>query len=280
MSDKRHKLASSRRVVVKIGSALLTNDGKGLDRQAMASWVKQMAALRQQGIEIVLVSSGAVAEGVVRQGLAERPERLPELQAAAAIGQMGLVQAYESEFNQYGISSAQILLVHDDLTHVVRFNNARETLKVLLGWQAIPIVNENDTVATDELKFGDNDTLAAMVANIVEADTLIILTDQDAMYDADPRKVVDAKVIHEAEAGDEALLVMAGDGGKLGRGGMSTKVKAADLAACTGADTVIVGGRIDRVLERVIAGECLGTLLYSNQQSLADRKAWFESLRA
>lgn len=276
--NRREKLSQAKRVVIKIGSALLTNDGKGLDEAVMAQWVKQMVAMREQGREVILVSSGAVAEGMNRLGWKKRPESLHELQAAAAIGQMGLVQAYETEFHRYGIHCAQILLVHDDLSIRKRYLNARNTFKTLLKLGALPIVNENDTVATDEIRFGDNDTLAAMVANIVDADLLIILTDQDAMYNADPRHNPDAAPIREVRAGSPELWAMAGDGGALGRGGMTTKVKAAKLASRSGTDTVIVGGRIEQVLERLMQGEELGTLMYSEQQPLEARKLWLAGL--
>lgn len=276
--NRREKLSQAKRIVIKIGSALLTNDGKGLDATVMAQWVKQMVNLREQGREVILVSSGAVAEGMNRLGWKKRPESLHELQAAAAIGQMGLVQAYEAEFHRYDLLCAQILLVHDDLSIRKRYLNARNTFKTLLDLGAIPIVNENDTVATDEIRFGDNDTLAAMVANIVDADLLIILTDQDAMYDADPRHNPAATPIHEVRAGSPELWAMAGDGGALGRGGMTTKVKAAKLAARSGTDTIIVGGRIEQVIDRLMQAEVLGTLMYSEQQPWEARKLWLAGL--
>lgn len=276
--SRRDKVQQAKRVVIKIGSALLTNDGKGLDAAVMANWVKQMVAMKEQGRDVILVSSGAVAEGMNRLGWKKRPESLHELQAAAAIGQMGLVQAYEAEFHRYNLHTAQILLVHDDLSIRKRYLNARNTFQTLLKLGAIPVVNENDTVATDEIRFGDNDTLAAMVANIVDADLLIILTDQDAMYDADPRHNSDAKPIHEVRAGSPELWAMAGDGGALGRGGMTTKVRAAKLASRSGTDTVIVGGRIEQVLDRLMTGEELGTLMYSEQQPLEARKLWLAGL--
>lgn len=276
--SRRDSVKAAKRVVIKIGSALLTNDGKGLDSQVMATWVKQMADMRAQGRDVVLVSSGAVAEGMNRLGWKKRPDCLHELQAAAAIGQMGLVQAYEAQFNQFQLKTAQILLVHDDLSIRKRYLNARNTFRTLLNLGVIPVVNENDTVATEEIRFGDNDTLAAMVANIVDADLLIILTDQLAMYDADPRHNPDAKPISEVLAGSPELWDMAGDGGALGRGGMTTKVRAAKLAARSGTNTIIVGGRIEQVLARLMAGEELGTLLYSEQQPLEARKLWLAGL--
>ncbi len=279
MSDKRARLKSAKTIVIKIGSALLTDNGKGLNRPQIADWVEQIADIIDKGIQVVLVSSGAVAEGIARKGILERPKKLSELQAVAAIGQTGLVEAYQAEFSRFGVQTAQILLVHDDIVSEQRYENAKATLQTLIEWQAVPIVNENDSVANEELKFGDNDFLAAMVANIVDADALIILTDQMGMYDADPRSNASAALIHEAVAGDASLLAMAGSGGKLGRGGMYTKVKAAELAACVAADTVIVGGLAEQVLLRLLDGETLGTLLYSNPEGSEERKAWFESLR-
>lgn len=276
--SRRDLVKNAKRVVIKIGSALLTNDGKGLDSDVMAMWVKQMAAMREQGCDVVLVSSGAVAEGMNRLGWKKRPECLHELQAAAAVGQMGLVRAYEAEFQRYNLCTAQILLVHDDLSQRKRYLNARNTFQTLLSMGVIPVVNENDTVATDEIRFGDNDTLAAMVANIIDADLLIILTDQLAMYDADPRHNPEAKPISEVRAGSPELWAMAGDGGALGRGGMTTKVRAAELAARSGTNTVVVGGRIEQVLSRLMQGEDLGTLLYSEQQPLEARKLWLAGL--
>ena len=271
----RDKVTSAQRWVIKIGSALLTADGRGLDQSAMAVWVKQMVALRAAGVELVLVSSGAVAEGMSRLGWTARPSAMHELQAAAAVGQMGLVQAWESSFGQHGLRTAQILLTHDDLSDRKRYLNARSTLRTLVELGAIPVINENDTVATDEIRFGDNDTLAALVANLVEADLLVILTDRDGMIDADPRHSPDAQLIFEARADDPALDAVAGSvGGALGRGGMQTKLRAARLAARSGAYTMIVGGRIERVLDRLKAGERLGTLLAPERGLLAARKQW------
>lgn len=231
----RSKVTGAQRWVVKIGSALLTADGKGLDRQAMAVWVEQMVALHEAGVELVLVSSGAVAAGMSRLGWTSRPSAMHELQAAAAIGQMGLVQAWESSFAEHGRHTAQILLTHDDLSDRKRYLNARSTLRALVELKVIPVINENDTVVTDEIRFGDNDTLAALVANLVEADLLVILTDRDGMFDADPRNNPDAKLIYEARADDPALdAVAGGTGGALGRGGMQTKLRAARLAARSG----------------------------------------------
>lgn len=272
--NNRDLLVQSRRWVIKIGSALLTNDGEGLDRQALAQWVAQVADLVKRGHEVVLVSSGAVAAGISRLGWRGRPKAIHELQAAAAVGQMGLIQAYEEAFATYGLQTAQILIDHDDLSNRQRYLNARSTVKTLTSLNVIPIVNENDTVVTDEIRFGDNDTLAALVANLIDADVLLILTDQMGMFDCDPRKNALAKIITESPAGAEELLAMAGGGGLLGRGGMATKVKAARLAQRSGASTVIVGGRIERVISRVTAGESLGTLLYADQPPLTARKRW------
>src|SRR5450830_507208 len=266
----RSKVAGAQRWVVKIGSALLTADGKGLDRAAMSVWVEQMVALHEAGVELVLVSSGAVAAGMSRLGWTARPSAMHELQAAAAIGQMGLVQAWESSFAEHGLHTAQILLTHDDLSDRKRYLNARSTLRALVELKAIPVINENDTVVTDEIRFGDNDTLAALVANLVEADLLVILTDRDGMFDADPRNNPDAKLIYEARADDPALDAVAGSvGGALGRGGMQTKLRAARLAARSGAHTIIVGGRLERVLDRLKAGERIGTLLSPERGMLA-----------
>lgn len=271
----RDKVTGARRWVVKIGSALLTADGRGLDRAAMAVWVEQMVALLDAGVELVLVSSGAVAAGMSRLGWSVRPGAMHELQAAAAVGQMGLVQAWESSFDEHRRGTAQILLTHDDLSDRKRYLNARSTLRTLVGLGVVPVINENDTVVTDEIRFGDNDTLAALVANLVEADLLVILTDRDGMFDADPRHNPDAQLIHQARADDPALdAVAGGSGGALGRGGMQTKLRAARLAARSGAHTVIVGGRIERVLDRLRAGECLGTLLEPERCPLAARKQW------
>jgi glutamate 5-kinase len=275
MSEARQSLAQAKRWVIKIGSALLTNDGKGLHREAIAGWVEQIAKAHQSGKEIILVSSGSVAEGMTRLGWSQRPHEVHKLQAAAAVGQMGLIQAYEGFFQQYGLHAAQVLLVHDDLSHRQRYLNARSTLRTLMGLNVIPIVNENDTVATDEIRFGDNDSLAGLVANLVEADALLILTDQDGMFDADPRGNPAAKLIDEARAGDERLYAMAGgSAGALGRGGMLTKVKAARLAARSGTSTVIAGGRLDQVVTRALAGMSVGTLLCAEKKPLAARKQW------
>ncbi|WP_444945747.1 glutamate 5-kinase [Microbulbifer sp. VTAC004] len=274
-SDSRRELANSQRWVVKIGSALLTDNGRGVNSVAISAWVEQIAELRQRGIEVVLVSSGAVAAGMDRLGWGRRPESIHQLQAAAAVGQSHLVQVYEQAFGRFDLRSAQILLDHDDLSNRTRYLNARSTLKTLLSLGAVPIVNENDTVVTDEIRFGDNDTLAALVANLVEADTLLILTDADGLFTEDPRDNPQAELIEKASALDPSLLAMAGDSRSgLGRGGMTTKVRAAQLAARSGACTVIAGGAQEKVIMRTWAGESLGTLLLPDADPLTARKRW------
>lgn len=272
--SKRQQIKQSRRWVVKIGSALLTDGGRGLDQPAMATWVKEIAELNTRGYEIVIVSSGAVAAGMTRLGWTSRPKSIHEQQAAAAVGQSSLVQAYEEEFQKYDLKTAQILLDHDDLSDRQRYLNARSTIRTLLHYGVVPIINENDTVVTDEIRFGDNDTLGALVANLIEADTLCILTDQDAMFDSDPRNNPSASIIQERSAFDLELDAMAGDGGSLGRGGMTSKVRAARIAARSGANTIIVGGKLSNVITRVAEGDVLGTLLFADQQPLAARKRW------
>lgn len=268
-------LVDARRLVVKVGSALVTNDGRGLDHARLALWSEQIAKLTHMGKEIVLVSSGAIAEGMQRLGWAKRPKALNDLQAAAAVGQMGLVEAYERSFREHGLHTAQILLTHADLADRERYLNARSTLRRLLELRVVPIINENDTVTTDEIKVGDNDTLGALVANLIEADALIILTDQPGLYTADPRKHPDAEFVHEAMAGDPRLEEMAGGAGSsVGTGGMLTKVLAARRAARSGAHTVIVSGRERDVLARLAAGEALGTHLIARQAPLAARRQW------
>ncbi len=265
---------TARRWVVKIGSALVTGDGKGLDRDSLRQWVDQVADLIEAGNEVVIVSSGAVAEGMKRMAWRQRPSSLHELQAAAAIGQMGLVQAWESCFQRRGLHTAQVLLTHDDLSDRKRYLNARSTLRALVGFGVVPVVNENDAVANEELRLGDNDTLAALVANLIEADLLVLLTDQQGLFEADPRTDPDAALVTHAQAGDPSLDAMAGGGGLLGQGGMQTKVRAARLAARSGAATVIAYGRTERVLQRLLAGESVGTLLTPSQQPDAARKRW------
>lgn len=275
----RREVLSARRWVVKIGSALLTADGRGLDRSGIAGWVEQMMALREHGIELVVVSSGAVAEGMSRLGWQRRPHALHELQAAAAVGQMGLVQAWESQFQRFGLHTAQVLLRHDDISARDRYLNARGTLKTLLRLGVVPVVNENDTVVTDEIRFGDNDTLAALVANLIDADLLVLLTDQKGLYERDPRNDPLAQLIDRATVHDPQLDQFAGgSAGALGRGGMITKLRAARLAARSGANTVIVGGREEQVLTRLFQGDALGTLLVAEQPVWAARKQWLAGM--
>src|SRR5215210_3461338 len=268
-------LKTAKRLVVKVGSTLVTNDGQGLDREALARWAQQIAQLRHEGREIVLVSSGAIAEGMQRLGWKRRPHAVHELQAAAAVGQMGLVQVYETSFREHDLITSQVLLTHEDLSDRKRYLNARSTLRTLLGLNVIPIINENDTVATDEIRFGDNDTLAALVTNLIEADVLIILTDQAGLYERDPRNHPGATLITEAQAGDASLEMMAGGAGSaIGLGGMLTKVLAAKRAARSGAHTVIASGREPDVLVRLAAGEAIGTHLTAERATLAARKQW------
>jgi glutamate 5-kinase len=265
----------ARRIVVKVGSSLVTNEGRGVDAVAIDNWCRQLATLAQQGREVVMVSSGAVAEGMKRLGWTTRPKELHELQAAAAVGQMGLAQMYERKLGEHGMGSAQVLLTHADLADRERYLNARSTLLTLLALKVIPVINENDTVVNDEIKFGDNDTLGALVANLVEADTLVILTDQKGLYSADPRKDPEARFIDEAQAGDPELERMAGGAGSsIGRGGMITKVLAAKRAARSGASTVIAWGREPDVLLRLAAGESIGSALIASTPKLAARKQW------
>ncbi len=272
---KRQHIKKTKRCVIKIGSALLTNDGAGLNLAGIASWVEQISALRKKGIEVVLVSSGAVAEGMCRLGIKKRPESLHELQAAAAVGQMGLIQSYESEFQKYHLHTAQILLTHDDLSNRQRYLNARNTVRSLLDLNVVPIINENDTVVTDEIRFGDNDTLAALVANLIEADYLLILTDQNGLFDRNPREHDDANLISEASADDNSLAAMAeGGAGTFGRGGMATKVSAAKLAARSGTSTLIAAGSEKNIIQRVFDAEDIGTLLYAEHSPVTARKQW------
>ncbi len=268
-------LRTAKRWIVKIGSSLLTNDGAGLDAAAIKNWVAQIAVLRAQSREVVLVSSGAVAEGMQRLGWKKRPAAINELQAAAAVGQMGLVQVYETCFREHDLRTAQILLTHDDLADRTRYLNARSTLRTLLTLGAVPIINENDTVVTDEIKFGDNDTLGALVANLLEADCLVILTDQQGLFTADPRRDPGATLVNEAQAGDARLEAMAGGiGSAFSKGGMLSKILAAKRAARSGAHTVIASGREPNVLTRLSQGEAIGTLLRAETVPLAARKQW------
>ncbi len=275
---KREKFSRAKRWVIKVGSALLTDDGRGLDADLINNLATQMAALRERGCEVVLVSSGAVAAGMVRLGWSRRPRALHDLQAAAAVGQMGLVQSYESAFQRYGLHTAQVLLGHDDISARDRYLNARNTLTTLLGLGVVPVVNENDTVVTDEIRFGDNDTLAAMVANLIDADALLILTDQQGLFEADPRTHPDAALVKSISSSALELEAMAGGGGSLGRGGMLTKVRAAKMAARSGADTLIAHGKEPDVITRVAAAEELGTWLQAGQVPLAARKQWLAGL--
>jgi glutamate 5-kinase len=268
-------LVNAKRWVVKVGSSLVTNEGRGLDQAAIQLWAAQIAALRATGNQVILVSSGAIAEGMQRLGFTTRPTAINELQACAAVGQMGLIQSYESNFSALNLKTAQVLLTHADLADRDRYLNARNTLQTLLALGVVPIINENDTVVTDEIKVGDNDTLGALVANLIDADCLVILTDQPGLYSADPRKDSSAKLIHEARAGDLALEGMAGGAGSsIGKGGMLTKVLAAKRAANSGAHTAIAWGREPDVLQRLSRGESVGTLLISHTASLAARKQW------
>jgi glutamate 5-kinase len=274
-SGKSGLLQGARRVVVKVGSSLVTNEGRGVDAQAIGNWSRQLAALALQGRELVMVSSGAIAEGMKRLGWMQRPKELHELQAAAAVGQMGLVQMYETHLREHGMRSAQVLLTHADLADRERYLNARSTLLTLLSLRVIPVINENDTVVNDEIRFGDNDTLGALVANLVDADLYVILTDQRGLYSADPRKDPSARFIDEATAGDPALEAMAGGAGSsIGRGGMLTKVLAAKRAAGSGTSTVIAWGREPDVLLRLAAGQRIGTALVAGTPKLAARKQW------
>jgi glutamate 5-kinase len=268
-------LVNARRIVVKVGSSLVTDEGRGLDAEAIGLWCSQLAQLVQDGREVIMVSSGAIAEGMKRLGWASRPKAIHELQAAAAVGQMGLVQVYESKLRERGIGSAQVLLTHADLADRERYLNARSTLLTLIQLGVVPVINENDTVVNDEIKFGDNDTLGALVANLVEADLLIILTDQKGLFTADPRKDPLATLVQEAQAGDPALEAMAGGAGSsIGRGGMLTKILAAKRAAGSGASTVIAWGREPEALVRLSRGEAIGTLLVAQTAKNQARKQW------
>ena len=265
----------AKRWVIKIGSALLTKDGKGLDYDAIKSWAEEIVQLRQQGIEIILVSSGSVAEGMSRMGWTKRPTELAELQAAAAIGQTGLIEAYENQFKKHHIQAAQILLTHDDVSNRKRYLNARNTLRALLKFKALPIINENDSVALEEMRLGDNDTLAALVANITEAELLVILTDQQGLFDKDPRHNQDAKLITEEKASNSKLHNYVGEiQTSLGSGGMSTKLTAAQRAAHSGCATIIASGREKNVLSRIATGETIGTLLTPDDAQFSARKQW------
>ncbi|GAB3476140.1 glutamate 5-kinase [Polaromonas eurypsychrophila] len=268
-------LLNAKRIVVKVGSSLVTDEGRGLDAAAIGQWCQQLAVLVKSGREVIMVSSGAIAEGMKRLGWATRPKAIHEQQAAAAVGQMGLVQVYESQLRDNGVGSAQVLLTHADLADRERYLNARSTLLTLLQLGVVPVINENDTVVNDEIKFGDNDTLGALVANLVDADALIILTDQKGLYSADPRKDPAARFISEAKAGDPALEAMAGGtGSSIGKGGMITKILAAKRAAGSGASTVIAWGREPNALIRLTQGESIGTLLLAQTPKNQARKRW------
>ena len=268
-------LRDAKRIVVKVGSSLVTNDGRGLDEAAIGEWCRQLSLLVRAGREVIMVSSGAIAEGMKRLGWTTRPHEIHELQAAAAVGQMGLAQMYETKLRENGLGSAQVLLTHADLADRERYLNARSTLLTLLKLGVVPVINENDTVVNDEIKFGDNDTLGALVANLVEADALVILTDQKGLFTADPRKDAGANFVHEAKAGDPKLEAMAGGAGSsLGRGGMITKILAAKRAAGSGASTVIAWGREPDALVRLAQGEPIGTLLVAQTQKIQARKQW------
>ncbi|MDN6275155.1 glutamate 5-kinase [Psychrobacter sp.] len=272
---KQDRNFNIQRVIVKIGSSLLTNNGRGLDRTAIYGWAKQIAKLHKQGVEVLLVSSGSVAEGVVRMNLEERPKQLAALQACASIGQMGLIETWWSALIQHGIQSSQLLLTHDDLANRSRYLNTTGALEQLLDWDVLPVINENDTITIDEIKFGDNDTLGAMAAAMVNADLYIILTDQKGVFTDNPRDNPDAKMIRQERAMADYLFDIAGDGGKLGRGGMLTKIRAGRLAAMGGCPTVIVSGAIEDVITRVVSGEAVGTLLTTNDKDkIIARKQW------
>lgn len=275
MQKSIENLSQARLIVVKVGSSLVTAEGKGVDKQALSNWAAQIAGLKAQGIQVIFVSSGAIAEGIKRLGWDKRPKAVNELQAAAAVGQMGIAQAYEEAFAPHGIMTAQVLLTHEDLSNRTRYLNARSTLRTLLEKGIVPIINENDTVTIDEIKLGDNDTLGALVTNLVEADALVILTDQQGLYDSDPRKNSQAKLIGRIAAEHPDLERMAGGAGSaVGTGGMYTKVMAAKRAALSGAATVVAGGRVSAVLERLARGESIGTLFTSEHNRINARKQW------
>ncbi|HZV92908.1 MAG TPA: glutamate 5-kinase [Caldimonas sp.] len=273
-----HRRPDPRRIVVKVGSSLVTDEGRGVDPKAVGGWCRQMAALVRDGRDVVMVSSGAISEGMKRLGWTSRPQAVHQLQAAAAVGQMGLAQIYESALREFGTSSAQVLLTHADLADRERYLNARSTLLTLLGLRVVPVINENDTVVNDEIKFGDNDTLGALVTNLLDADLLVILTDQRGLFSADPRKDPAARLVERGIAGDPDLERMAGGAGSaIGRGGMLTKVLAAARAARSGASTVIASGREQDVLLRIVEGESLGTSLVAATAKVAARKQWMSN---
>jgi glutamate 5-kinase len=274
LTGPRSAIPGAKRWVVKIGSSLVTDDGAGLDVAAIENWCAQCALLREQGVELILVCSGAIAEGIVRLGLPSRPVSLAELQAAAAVGQMGVVRAWERGFAKHGIATAQVLLTHDDLVDRSRYLNARNALLKLISFGVIAVINENDTIAIEEISLGDNDTLGALVANIVDAELLLILTDQEGLFDADPRSNPDASLISEANADDSKVIAMAGGSGALGRGGMRTKILAARRASQSGCVTAICNGRLPDVMIRLKAGDDIGTILSADNPSLTAREQW------
>ena len=273
-ADRRETIAAAKRWVIKIGSALATSEGVGLNLAAIESWARQMVAMKNQGHEVVLVTSGSVAEGAARLGWRKRPDSVHELQAAAAVGQMGLVRAWESAYQTFDMHAAQVLLTHDDLSDRKRYLNSRTTLWTLLALGVFPVINENDTVATEEIRFGDNDTLAGMVSNLVDADVLVILTDQDGLMSADPRRDSNAKLIEVADLRDDRLQRIAGEGGAWGRGGMRTKITAAKLAARSATSTIVANGRVEDVLTKIAGGETIGTFFPASHNKLAARKQW------
>jgi len=274
VNKEREKVKAKRRWVIKIGSALITDNGCGLKHNVLDNWVNQISVLNERGIDIVIVSSGAVAEGLTRLGWKDRPNIVSKLQAAAAVGQMGLIQAYEVCFQKYNKHTAQVLLTHDDIADRVRYLNARTSLNTLLQLNVIPIVNENDTVATDEIRFGDNDTLAGLVANLIDAELLVLLTDQKGLYTSDPSKNESAEFIEKAEANDPALISYAGESNTQGRGGMRTKLKAASIAAKSNTDTIITSGNEKSTLLKIADGNIVGTLLTTPKETLSARKQW------
>jgi len=277
MTLSREQLSHCQRCVIKIGSSMLTANGQGLDMALIADWVEQISQLQQRGVQVVLVSSGAVAEGMQRLGWEQRPHAVHELQAAAAVGQMGLIQAYESEFQKHAIRTAQVLLTHDDLSDRKRYLNARSTLRTLIDLNVVPVINENDTVTTEEIQFGDNDSLAALAVNLIEANALILLTDQAGLYASDPRQDDAAKLIQEMQASNSDLDKMVRGAGTFGRGGMVTKLRAARLAARSGALTAIAYGAEKNIISRLLAGENVGTLLVPDQEPVSARKQWLAS---
>lgn len=274
MTVSQRTLPQGKRIVVKIGSALLTANGQGLDVNAIQHWVEQIAGLHHQGYEVILVTSGAVAEGMLKMGIETRPSDSPSLQACAAIGQMSLIQTWSNVLEQFKIKTAQVLLTHDDLADRRRYLNACDTLQHLISWRVIPVINENDTISTEQIRFGDNDTLAAMVAGQTRADLLIILTDQQGMFDSDPRKNPNAKLLSTVRALDDELFEMAGGGGVLGRGGMVTKVRAARLAAKSGCPTLVASGEDENVLRRLMQGEMIGTLFETDNDNITAHQQW------